>query len=432
MDTRQEKSPISALGLVIWGLAASFFLYEFFLRTFIGSVAHQVIPDLKLNAETFAIIGSGYYIAYGLMQVPVGVLTDKFGVKVIMIFATLICAGSTYLFSQATEFNTAFMSRVIMGFGSSFAFICLLVIAITWFPKRFFGFFAGMSQFIGTMGPLLAGGPLIAYMASTHQDWRTTLSQIGMFGIVLAILMLLFVRNKPRDSEQAVIFLKRQEPLLPRLKRLAKNNQAWYIGLYSATVYVSMSLLGAIWGTEYLQVQGLTQGIAASIISVSWLGYAVGCPVLGALSDIAKRRNPILVFCALLGFCITLILTYVPLHHSHWAYALLFFCLGIAASGQNIGFASISEHSDLSTRATSLGLNNGLMTLFAAFIPPLVGYFIHLSAQGDANHLKPENFTLAFTIMPILYGVACIISFFLINETYCKPQKEAIILNPTP
>ena len=87
MQDQQEKSPISALGLLIWGLAAFFFLYEFFLRTFIGSVAHQVIHDLRLNAETFAILGSAYYIAYGVMQVPVGILVDKFGVKLIMTFA---------------------------------------------------------------------------------------------------------------------------------------------------------------------------------------------------------------------------------------------------------------------------------------------------------------------------------------------------------
>lgn len=428
MSNHHDESPISALGLITWGLAALFFLYEFFLRTFIGSVAHQVIPDLKLDAETFAIIGSAYYVAYGVMQIPVGILADKFGVKVLMLFAIMVCVVSTFLFAHSDGFSTALISRLLMGFGSSFAFVCLLVIAVTWLPKKYFGFFAGTSQFIGTMGPLLAGGPLIALMAKTHQDWRSTLSEVGAFGLALAILILFLVKNKPRGGEQTLIYLSHDEPLKLRLLRLAKNQQAWAVAFYSATIYVSMALLGAIWGTEYLQVVGLSQGVAASIISLAWLGYAIGCPLLGAFSDIAKRRKPTLIFCALLGLFSTTVIVYIPLHQSHWAYAVLFFCLGFAASGQNVGFATIAEHSDLSTRATSLGLNNGVITLFAAFIPPLASYFIFLSTGVGNDNLKPENFTLAFTIMPIQYLIALAISCLCIKETYCKPQKEAIML----
>lgn len=425
---KNPKSPITALGLFIWSLAALFFLYEFFLRTFIGTVAHQVIPDLNLNAETFSIIGSAYYAAYGIMQVPVGVLIDKFGVKVLMLFATLVCVVSTFLFAHANNFTTGLISRFLMGFGSSFAFLCLLVIAVTWFPKKYFAFFAGASQFIGTMGPLLAGGPLVALMASTHQDWRSTLTEIGFFGLALAALILIFVKNKPRNEKQDLIFLSHEEPFKQRLRRLAKNKQAWAIALYSACVYVSIALLGAIWGTTYLEVHGLTQGISASIISLCWLGYAIACPVLGAFSDIAKRRKPALILCSVVGLLSTAIITYIPLHHSHLAFALVFFCLGIAASGQNIGFATIAEHSDLSTRATSMGLNNGVITGFSAIIPPLASYFILLSTGAAGENLQPENFTLAFSIMPLLNVISLIVSVFFIRETYCKPQKEAIIL----
>jgi len=426
MASQQPKTSISTLGIIIWSLAALFFLYEFFLRTFVGSVAHQVISDLSLNAETFSIIGSAYYIAYGVMQIPVGILADKFGVRLIMVFATLVCAGSTFLFAHATGFNSAFVSRLLMGFGSSFAFICLLVVVVTWFPKRYFGFLSGTSQFIGTMGPLLAGGPLVALMAATHESWQITLNKVGGFGILLAVVILLVVKNKPRDAEKQLIFLQPEEPLKTRLLRLAKNKQAWAVALYSGTIYASIALLGAIWGTAYLQARGLSQGAAANIISLIWLGYAVGCPLLGALSDIAKRRKPLLIFCALTGVIATVCIVYLPLSNLTWAYGILFFSLGIAGSGQNIGFATIAEQVDVGTRATALGLNNGAITLSAAIIPPLASYFIFLSS-GE-NLLTAEDFMRGFSIMPILYGLSFIISWLFIKETYCKPQKEAIIL----
>lgn len=424
---KQSASPISMVGLFIWGLAALFFLYEFFLRTFVGSVAHQVIPDLQLTAESFAIIGSAYYVAYAVMQIPVGILADKFGVKKIMVFAILVCVSATYAFAHSVGFWMAFISRFLMGFGSSFAFICLLIIAVTWFPRKYFGFFSGASQFIGTMGPLLSGGPLIAMMVRLHETWRVALTNIAAVGLVLALLVFLFVKTKPRGADQVMVFLQRDIPLKLRLQKLLRNKQAWAVALYSAMVYASIALLGAIWGTQYFQAKGYSQAVAASMVSLAWLGYAICCPLIGALSDIAKRRKPALLFCAVVGLVVTALIVYAPIHQA-WIYSLLMFSLGMAAAGQNVGFAAIAEHVDLDTRATALGLNNGAMTLFAAILPPAVSYFIDKAASGHIQNLQASDFSWAFIIMPLAYLCAILIASFFIKETFAKPQKEAVRL----
>lgn len=415
---------ISILGLVIWLIAALFFLYEFFLRTFVGTVAHQVISDLHLNAETFGLIGSAYYLAYGAMQMPVGILVDKFGVKRILIFATLVCGGATFWFAHSTNFATAFASRLLMGFGSSFAFIALLVIAVTWFPKRFFGFFAGMSQFIGTMGPLLAGGPLIILMQAMHVGWRVSMSFVASFGAVLAILIFFIFREKARNKKQ-IVYLQHKKPLLERLKLLFKNPQAWMISLYSGGIYFSIALLGAVWGTQYLQVRGLTQAQAASVISLMWLGYAIGCPLAGVTSDIMKRRKPTLIICALIGVVSTFVITYLQL--SLWLYSVVFFIIGLSAAGQNVGFAAISEHVNEDIRATALGMNNGMMEIFSSVFPIVVGVFVNIASHGDMNNLKPSDFYIGFAVMPIMFFVAFLLSLF-VKETYAKPQKQIIKL----
>lgn len=421
-----DQKKFSVLGFAVWLVAALFFLYEFFLRTFVGTVAHQIIPDLHLTAETFALVSSGYYIAYGIMQVPVGVFVDKFGVKKVMIFATFLCAVATYIFSQSQGFNSAFASRLLMGFGSSFAFVCLLVIAVTWFPARLFGFFAGISQFIGTMGPLLSGGPLIAWIHASHTTWRHALFFIACFGIVLMLLVIFIVRNKPRDGEQALLYLKREESLKVRLKRLVSNGQVWAVAFYSACVYFASALLGAVWGTQYLQGRGLTQASAAGIISLIWLGYAIGCPALGAISDAMKRRKPVLVLSAVIGLFVTCSVIYLPIHQN-WLLMGLFFLIGIAASGQNVGFAAIAEHSDLSTQATALGLNNGMITVFSAIFPPLVSLLIAAAAHGRDAYIA-SDFVTGFSIMPIMYILAIILAAFMIKETFGRPQKEALYL----
>ena len=425
---QQLEQKVKLVGLFIWGIVAVFFLYEFFLRTFVGSIAHQLIHDLHLTIEQFTLIGSAYYLAYALMQIPVGVLADKFGVKKIMIFATLTCALATFLFAHSHGFAEAIWARFFMGFGSSFAFVCLLVIASNWFPRRFFGFFAGASQFIGTMGPVLAGGPLISWLVDSHTSWRFALSSIGAFGIVLAVLSLLFVKNKPRGGQETLLFLSKEEPMITRLKRLFKTKQAWVVAAYSASVYVSIAVMAAVWGTDYLQAVGLSQKSAAYMISIAWIAYAIGCPGFGFLSDLIKRRKPFLILCALLGvISISLIL------YGHFTsasvYEVLFFMLGLAATGQNIGFAAIAEHTRPNIKASALGLNNGLIILSGAIVPVAVGYLISLSSgSSNAGHLPLHSFVVGLSLLPVTYLISLVVSVFLFKETYGKPQKGLIFL----
>ena len=423
--TKANRS-ISILGFTIWLIAALFFMYEFMLRTFVGSIADQVIPALHLTAESFALLGTGYYVAYALMQIPVGVLVDRFGVKLVMFIAILLCGLATLLFAHSDSFLTAFSSRVFMGFGSSFAFVCLLVIVMTWFPKRFFAFFAGMSQFVGTLGPLLAGGPLVAVLSGSHASWRLVMTLVASFGIILAILVLFVVRNGPTRDAEKVTYLSHAEPLLTQLKRLFTSKQAWAIALYSGLLYVSAPLLGAVWGTDYLEVKGFSQNWAATLVSLVWAGYAIGCPLLGALSDLLKLRKPILMMTAVFGLCATLGIIFVP-GHSTWVFGGLFLLLGLAASGQNVAFAIMSEHVDNNIRATAMGLNNGMMVMAGAIMPLLVSFTIHLPASG-INSMHSSDFTFGFLLMPLLMLLALLMVTFAIRETYARPQFGATIV----
>lgn len=428
MSSNNNETSISPLGITIWLLASMFFLYEFFLRTFVGTLAQQLLPDLHLTAASFALIGSAYYFAYAIMQLPVGMIASRFGIKNTLLFAMIVCTISALLFSHAHHFTDALIARILMGLGSSFAFICLLVISTVWFPQRHFGFLIGAAQFVGTMGPLLAAGPLAWALTKAHGDWRMLLNQIGFIGLGLTFLVFLFVKEKSTASRPTIIFLKKPESAFTLLRRLFSNPQAWFVALYSATTYCPIAFLGAFWGTSFLQSHGFTQGGAANILSIAWFGYAVSCLIIGIISDTIRRRKPILIASAAIGLIATSAITYIPTLSAS-IYSLLFLCIGLAASGQSIGFATIAEHVDISIKPTALGLNNAVMMMFSVIIPPVSGYLIGLSAHGHAPTFEPGDFTVGFSIMPILYLAAFIISSFFVKETFCRPQKEIIMLN---
>jgi MFS family permease len=422
---------IRAVGVFVWAIAAAFFLYEFFLRTFFGSLEPQIMKSLQLNAATFSVLGSCYYLTYGLMQIPVGIVVDRFGVKATTVFAASVCGASALLFAAAQGFALGLAARLLMGFGSSFAFIILLVIAREWFPRKNFGLFAGLSQFVGTLGPILAGGPLVLVITREHVDWRVIISGLGFAGFVIAVLGLLFVRGRKSDDPD------RLRLLLPRLgvgqqvKMLLKNRQAWFVALYSALIYTSIATLGAIWGTRVLIAKGLTQETAGDAVSVLWIGYAVGCPLAGFLSDTLRRRRSVLVGMALLAFLATGSLRIfeeggLPL------FGTIFFVIGFAGGAQNVGFATIVEKVTDRLSATSMGLNNGLMLLFDTVNPVIFGLLVTITLKNkDTENFTAENFDWALAYIPGLCLVALLVSVFLIRETYCKPQQDVVLLDPS-
>lgn len=419
-----KKIPLA--GLIVWICCLVFYLYEFFLRTFVGTVAKSIITDLSLSSEQFALMGSAYYFTYSLMQIPVGYITDRFGAKKVVILATLLCALSLFLFSNSHHFLFAFLSRFLMGLGSSFGFVTLLVVITNWFPARLYPVFIGLSQFIGTLGPLLAAGPLITLLKSLNMGWRMTFIYISLFGAVFGFLMIFLFKNKPRDISKDSLVIERPKTLLFQMKTLFKNKQAWLIGFYSALSYESVDFLGAMWGTFYLQSRGLGYALSGYTISIAWLGFAIGCPLTTLISQKLKRRKPVMVILSLIGFTSTLIITFVQLNPT-WLYQLTFFFIGVAASALNLGITVIVEHVEISVKALALGFNNGLIILFGAIIPILTSFLIHLPKDTPP---VPQNFQVGFLVLPAMFFIAFIIASFFIRETFCRPQKQILVLDP--
>ncbi|MGE0199196.1 MAG: MFS transporter, partial [Simkaniaceae bacterium] len=169
------KKTITLAALFIWFLASLFYLYEFFLRVFISTISDQVMQDFHLTAQKFAIMGAGYYLAYSLMQIPVGILVDRFGARLLLTIAVVLAAIGGGWFACAHSFEIGFISRCFMGFGSSFAYVCLLMLALNWFPKSHFGLMVGLANLLGALGPFLAGGPLSLLLNLFDNNWRLIL-----------------------------------------------------------------------------------------------------------------------------------------------------------------------------------------------------------------------------------------------------------------
>jgi MFS family permease len=311
-----------------------------------------------------------------------------------------------------------------MGLGASFGFLSLLVAVNDWMPHRNNALFIGLSQFIGTMGPMFGAGPLESYTSSGHIAWQLVFKALGMIGLVIFVLIAIFVQNKHEAAEKYSI-LRRPESTKRSLIKLFSRAQAWYIALFSAGVYLIIEYLSENEGRVFIVLKGFSESFASYMITLSWLGYAVGCPLLGFISDSTQRRKPVLVAAAsmsVISMCLILFST------TKLGLILGFFMLGIAASGQSVGFAIISEQFKSQFIGVGLALNNTLIMVLSAINAPLIGWIIDRSRQL-ADFGMP-TYTHAFLILLFFATLSAILAFFFIKETFCKSAVDFNVLNP--
>ena len=130
------KKPSLFSAYVIFFLASSFYLYEFVLQVAPSVMASPMMQTFHVSAEGFGVISAFYFYAYAPMQLPAGLLFDRYGPRKLMTAALMLCALGSFFFASTDSVITASMGRFLIGIGSAFSFIGVLVLASRWFPPQ--------------------------------------------------------------------------------------------------------------------------------------------------------------------------------------------------------------------------------------------------------------------------------------------------------
>lgn len=406
-------------------LATVFLLYEFILQVAPSVMTRELMRDLSLSTAGLGAMTAFYYYAYTPMQLPAGLLFDRFGPRRLLTLATLACAIGALCFSVATHTIMASTGRLMMGMGSAFAFIGALVLVARWFPPHYFAVLTGIVQLSASIGAIAGQAPLAA--AIQQWGWRETIWGLGLFGLILTALIWLIVRDAPatarvNTSQQTLSF--GQE--LQRLRQVLGHRQTWLISLYSFAVWAPVTAFAALWGIPYLvTAYGLSTPVASGACGMIWLGIGLGSPLLGWWSDrIAQRCLP-LTCAALLGLVSTVLIIYWPLS-PFWLYVNLFI-MGLGATGQALAFGLVKDNNRPEVTGTAIGFNNMAVVAGGALFQPLVGWLLNgngLASTLSTNHTPIYSLSLyqhAFIALPLCYLIAAITSHFYLRETHCKP-----------
>lgn len=404
---------------IIFLLASSFYLYEFVLQVAPSVMAGPMMRTFNVSAEGFGVISAFYFYAYAPMQLPAGLLFDRYGPRKLMSIALILCAIGSFFFASTESVVTACIGRFLIGIASAFSFIGVLVLISRWFPAKNFAILAGIAQAMSSVGAISGEAPLAALTDAV--GWRNASFILSIIGLFLALLLWTFIRDYPDQTTQNRPAHKLKDEY-HRLIEVCKNSYTWITGSYACTIWTPIAVFAALWGVPFLEEKyHVSVIVASSLCSMIWIGVGIGSPAFGWLSDRLNNRRLVLGISSACGLVATLILLYLPDVSIISMYFVLFL-FGIGSSGQAVSFAVVSENNPGHLVGTASGFNNLCVLIGGAIFQPLVGVMLHNSSDSRlVNSIHVYNvhaYQNALFILPCCYLLSLLLVIFLLKESH--------------
>lgn len=399
----------------IWVLAAVFYFYEFVLRVSPSVMVPELMSSFGITASAVGVLSAFYLYAYAPMQLPVGVLMDRYGVKKVLSIASIICGVGALLFSAAGDLSVASLGRLLIGAGSSFAFIAMVYVTSHWFPPRKRAFLIGIANSIAMLGASAGSGPLTMVIKSV--GWRESIAGFGVFGVLLGIAVFIIFRIDRHNKEVEHETAEEERHILENLKTVTSKKSIWFNALAALFFYMTTTAFAGLWGLSFVQIAyGVSKEVAGYAMSMVFAGWLVGGPLMGLWSDLIGKRITAIRLGIVGALACLVPVIYMPSIPIVAVYALLF-CVGLFSSAELLSFSLAIELNSMRAKATTAAFTNFMISCGDAVVQPLVGFLLDLNWSGAMEDgirvYSTRDYQMALTCLPVtlLLGFICLFFF---------------------
>ena len=427
---RGDGFPPARLSWFVWGLGALLYLIGFYQRVAPAVLTDQLMTEFAIGAAALGNLSAFYFYSYVAMQIPTGILADRWGPRRLLATGAGVAALGTALFAFAPTLFWANAGRLLIGASVAVAFVSMLKLASHWFLPRQFALASGMALFMGVVGGVFAGVPLRLLVDAF--GWRGVMGASALVTAALCAAIWLRVRDDPAEAGYASHFhgaghgTGQHGSIWRGLMDVLSYRNTWILVIVPIGVAGSVLTFAGLWGVPYLrQVHGLETKTAAAITSSFLVAWALGGPLLGTWSERMGRRKPIyVVTTALVLACWTAII-FLPL--PVWTLAALLVVTGFLSGNLIIGFAWAKESVPARLMGTASGVCNMGPLMGGMFLQPAVGWMLDRHWSGATANGARIYDAAAWQAGFVMMYACVILSLVLIlfaRETYCKQSAN--------
>lgn len=390
-------------------------------RTAPGLITDQIMSDFQVTATTIGLLASLQFFVYTGLQIPMGILADRFGPNFFLIIGALLTGLGTIVYSLGEHEVVLFFARILTGIGDATIWVNLVIILSQWFNAKEFTRLIGVTAMTGSLGFLVATVPFAVWIDLL--GWRAAFFSTGLLLCLCSILLYVVLVKKPNQS----VFVKNEpqrENTWALLRRIVSNRQAWALFLcHFGLVGTYVGFIGS-WAVPYgMTMYGMTRSEASQLILLGLVGALIGAPLASWIaSKLGTIKRPYIVV-----HIIILVSWFAFLFFKGNPPAImlttLFFVVGLAYGANALTFAAVRQSFPVAESGLASGFANTGGFLSAVLLPSIFGRVLDYFQAAPGN--IEDGYYYGF-IIPVVFSMLGLIGVILVKEEQNGKERGVV------
>ena len=388
----------------VWVVGLLVYLLAVFHRSSLAVAGLAATERFDISASQLATFTMLQLLVYAAMQIPVGLLVDRFGPRSVMLTGTLVMTAAQTGFALAETYPVALVARVFVGMGDAMTFICVLRLVATWFAVTRIPLVTQLTGVLGQLGAVAAAVPMT--WALGHIGWTRAYLTAASVGIALALAVLLLLKDSPVERS-------RRGPSLSFPAVRTSLAASWALPgtrlgfwIHFSTQF-SSTALALLWGYPFfVRGEGLGPNAAGVLLTLLVVAVMLAGPVLGWLVGLHPwhRSSMVLTIVGSIVVAWTVVLAW-PGNAPLPVLVLLVLVVGVGGPASMIGFDVARTSNPPDRLASASGIINQGGFLASLLLVVTIGMILDWRTPGDSTAYTPEAFRWAMSAQYVLWAV---------------------------
>lgn len=380
-------------------------------RTAPGLITDQVMQDFQVTATTIGLLTSIQFFVYTGLQIPMGILADRFGPNLFLIIGAFLTGIGTIFYSVGSHEFFLFFARILTGIGDATIWVNMVLILSQWFNAKEFTRLLGIAAMTGSLGFLLATFPFSLFI--DFLGWRGAFFSAGLLLCFCGISLYFVLVKKPNQS-MIIKSEQQREKTWTTVRKVFSSRQAWALFLCHFGIVGTYVGFISSWGVPYgMDVYGMSRSGASQLMMTGLIGALIGAPLAGWISSrlgTIKRPYVVVHLILLLSWSVFLLFNGSP---PILLLVILFFIIGLAYGANALTFAAVRQSFPMKESGFVSGFANTGGFLSAVLLPSIFGYVL------DQYSFATGNIGIGYYygfLTPVIFAIIGLIGVNLIRE----------------